>query len=326
MTLSESLGTIGTPRKIMTWPMTWQRYRRLMFDRLKRAANAMAGWSAALLIAAIRRCDRVAVSNMAGAIMRTMGPWLPEHRTGRENLRAAFPDRSDAEIETTLRGVWDNLGRVGAEIAHLDHICSGDPYKRTFVDYTPESIAHFTHLKNDGKPALVFAAHLGNWELPAVIAASDGLDSVVLYRRPNLGAVADAVIALRKGLMGEMVASSLGAPVALARALEQGRHVAMLVDQHYTRGIDVTFFGRTCKVNPLIAMLAREIECPIHGARAIRLPGNRFRAEMSEEVKPVRDAEGRIDVQGTMQAITEVVEGWVREHPEQWLWVHRRWR
>ena len=305
---------------------TWQQFRRLMFARLKQAVNAVAAWSAALLLAGIHRCDRVVVSNIAGAVMRTVGPWLPEHRTGRANLRAAFPDKSDADIEAILRGVWDNLGRVAAEIAHLDHICSGDPYKRTYIDYTPEAIARFLHVKDDGKPALVFAAHLANWELPAVIAASDGLDSVVLYRRPNLGAIADAVIALRKGLMGELVASSMGAPVALARALEQGRHVAMLVDQHYTRGIDVTFFGRTCKVNPLIAMLAREVECPIHGTRVIRLPGNRFRAEISGEVKPVRDAKGRIDVRCTMQAITDVVEGWVREHPEQWLWVHRRWR
>ena len=100
----------------------------------------------------------------------------------------------------------------------------------------------------------------------------------------------------------------------------------MLVDQHYGRGVEVTFFGRKCLTNPLIAMLAREIECPIHGTRVIRLPGNRFAGEISEEVAPVRDAQGRIDVAGTMQAITAVVEGWVREHPEQWLWVHRRWR
>ncbi len=304
----------------------FKRYRRLLTDRLKRALDAAAGRSAALMLAVIHRFDRVAVSNMAGAVMRTIGPWLREHRIGRDNLRAAFPDKSDAEIEAILRGVWDNLGRVGAEIAHLDHICSGDPYKRTFIDYTADSIERFTRLREDGRPALVFAAHLGNWELPAVIAASDGLESTVLYRRPNLGAVADAVIAVRKGLMGEMVASSLSAPIALARALERGRHVAMLVDQHYTRGVDVTFFGRICKVNPLIAMLAREAECPIHGTRVIRLPGNRFRGEISEEVKPLRDATGRIDVRGTMQAITDVVEGWVREYPEQWLWVHRRWR
>jgi Kdo2-lipid IVA lauroyltransferase/acyltransferase len=306
--------------------ITWRQFRRLMFGRLKQAANAVAGWLVALLLASVRRCDRVAVSNVAGAFMRRIGPWLPEHRTGRDNLRAAFPDKADAEIETILRGVWDNLGRVGAEIAHLDHICSGDRYNRNFIDYGPDNIERFLRVKDDGKPAVIFAAHLANWELPAVIAASDGLDSVVLYRRPNLGAIADAVIALRKGLMGELVASSMGAPVVLARALEHGRHVAMLVDQHYTRGIEVTFFGRICKVNPLIAMLAREIECPIHGTRVIRLPGNRFRVEVSEEVKPVRDAQGRIDVHGTMQAITSVVEDWVREHPEQWLWVHRRWR
>src|SRR5215468_10677834 len=111
----------------------WQQYRRRMFSRLKAAANAVAGWLVALLLAGVRRRDRIAVSNVAGGFMRTIGPWLPEHRTGRDNLRAAFTDKSDADIETILRGVWDNLGRVAAEIAHLDHICSGDPYKRTFI-------------------------------------------------------------------------------------------------------------------------------------------------------------------------------------------------
>jgi Kdo2-lipid IVA lauroyltransferase/acyltransferase len=304
----------------------WKHVRWWILRRIKAAVNAAAGRIAALLLAAIHRCDRVSVSNVAGAVMRTAGPWLPEHRTGRANLKGAFPEKSPAEIEAILRGVWDNLGRVGAEIAHLDHICSGDPYKRTYIDYTPENIARFLRVKNDGKPALVFAAHLANWELPAVIAASDGLDSVVLYRRPNLGAIADAVIALRRGLMGELVASSLAAPVTLAHALRAGKHVAMLVDQHYGRGVEVTFFGRKCMTNPLIAMLAREIECPIHGTRVIRLPGNRFAGEISEEVAPARGADGRIDIQGTMQAITSVIEGWVREHPEQWLWLHRRWR
>jgi KDO2-lipid IV(A) lauroyltransferase len=304
----------------------WQSARLKASRALKSFANVAAGRIATVLLALSHRCDRVRISNVGGAITRTIGPWLPEHRTGRANLRAAFPEKSDAEIEQILRGVWDNLGRVGAEIAHLDHICSGDRYKRTYIDYGRDNIERFLHVKNDGKPAVIFAAHLANWELPAVIAASDGLDTVVLYRRPNLGAIADAVIALRRGFMGDMVPSSMGAPVTLARALEQGRHIAMLVDQHYGRGIDVTFFGRTCKVNPLIAMLAREIECPIHGTRVVRLPGNRFAGEISPEVPPVRDAEGRIDVAGTMQAITSVVESWVREHPEQWLWLHRRWR
>jgi KDO2-lipid IV(A) lauroyltransferase len=100
----------------------------------------------------------------------------------------------------------------------------------------------------------------------------------------------------------------------------------MLVDQYLTNGVDVTFFGRKTKANPTLARLVRQVECPIHGVRIIRLPNHRFRAELSEEVKPARDAAGQIDIQGTMQAVTDVVEGWVREYPDQWLWLHRRWR
>ena len=101
----------------------------------------------------------------------------------------------------------------------------------------------------------------------------------------------------------------------------------MLVDQHFVRGVDVSFFGRRCKANPLIAQLARLVECPIHGAHMVRLPGlDRFRIDMTDEIAPARGPDGKVDIEGTMQVITSVVEGWVREHPEQWLWVHRRWR
>ena len=207
-------------------------------------------------------------------------------------------------------------------------ICCAKAMPKTakFIEYAPGTAARFKTLRDDGKPALIFAAHTGNWELPAVLAAADGLDTLVLYRKPNLEAVADAVLKIRSGNMGQLVATSMLAPLRLAGALNAGRHVAMLVDQHYVKGVDVTFFGRTCKANPLVAMLARETECAIHGTRVIRLPEGKFRAEVTEAVPPVRDAEGRIDVTGTMQAITSVIEGWVREYPEQWLWLHRRWR
>ena len=94
-----------------------------------------------------------------------------------------------------------------------------------------------------------------------------------------------------------------------------------------TQGVDVVFFGRWAKANPLIAQLARLTGAPIYGTRAIRSPdGNHFRGEITEEIVPAYADDGRIDLQGTMQKITTVIEGWVREHPEQWLWLHRRWR
>jgi KDO2-lipid IV(A) lauroyltransferase len=138
--------------------------------------------------------------------------------------------------------------------------------------------------------------------------------------------VSDAVVALRAGCMGTLIPTGLDAPVKLAAALQRGSHVAMLVDQYTVQGVDVTFFGRRTKANPLIARLARHVDCPIHGICVVRHPGNRFRLEMTEAITPPRDAEGKVDVQGTMQVITDVVEGWVRKHPDQWLWLHRRWR
>ena len=149
----------------------------------------------------------------------------------------------------------------------------------------------------------------------------------MLFRPPNIGAISDAIIKIRAGCMGTLVPSGFDAPVRLANALQRGSHVGMLVDQHDQKGVDVTFFGRSCKANPLLGMLARHLDCPIRGVRVVRLPdGNCFWGEISEPIELPRDAEGRVDIQGTMQAITSVVEGWVREHPEQWLWLHRRWR
>ena len=117
--------------------------------------------------------------------------------------------------------------------------------------------------------------------------------------------------------MGTLVPSQFDAPIRMARALERGGKVGMLVDQYDIRGVDITFFGRACKASPLIAQLARHIDCPIHGVRMVRHAAdrNKFWAEVTDPIAPVRDAEGKIDIVGTTQAIANVVESWVREHP-----------
>jgi lauroyl/myristoyl acyltransferase len=80
--------------------------------------------------------------------------------------------------------------------------------------------------------------------------------------------------------MGTLIPAGRDAPLKLAEALQKGQHVAMLVDQYLTNGVEVTFFGRKTKANPMMARLLRQVECPIHGVRIIRLPGHRFRAEL----------------------------------------------
>jgi Kdo2-lipid IVA lauroyltransferase/acyltransferase len=297
--------------------------------RLKTWFDAAVGGLAVAALKLLRRTDHRRMARRIGRLMPAVGPWLPEHKVGRDNLAAAFPDKSRDEIEAILAGVWENLGRVGAEFAHLDRMKVLDFERGGEADvvYDRTSFERFLAIRDSGKPTLVFGAHLANWEVPAIAPAYYKVRSNLLYRRPNIGAISDAVIAMRAGCMGNLIPTGLDAPVRLANALERGEHVGMLVDQHFGKGVDVVFFGRWCKANPLIAQLARHTECAIRGVRVVRQPdGNSFWGELTDAITPARDADGRIDIQGTMQVITAIVEGWVREHPEQWLWLHRRWR
>jgi len=301
-----------------------QRLRR----GIKAAGDAIAGALAIGIIHVMRLVSPDAMANAAGRFMRLIGPLLPEHKVGRANLTAAFPEKTPAEIDQILLGVWDNLGRVGAEFTQLDRLIDYDREhpERGRLEIPKPLFDRFLELANDGKPALVFTAHLANWELPAVFAAAQGVDSAVLYRRPNIAAIDRWVRKTRAASMGELIATGLDAPVRIADALKRGAHIGMLVDQYYVRGVEVTFFGRKTNANPLIARLAQHFDCPIVGVRVIRLPGNRFTAELTDEIKPVRDVQGNVDIAATMQLITSIIESWVREHPEQWLWLHRRWR
>ena len=295
----------------------------------KRAANSAIGAITIGLLKLLRLTNPDTMGNVAGRFMRTVGPLLPENRIGRANLTAAFPEKSAAEIDTILRGVWDNLGRIAAEFAHLDRLSDFDPWhpeRPTRIEARQADLDRFFKVLEQQKPAIVFGAHFGNWELPAVCAAACKLKTAVLYRRPNNPAIDKWLHDTRAAAMGTLIPTGLDAPMKLADALERGVHVGMLVDQYYSRGVDVTFFGRRTKANPLLARLARHFDCPIHGLRVVRLPGHRFRAELTERVEPVRDPEGQVDIAGTTQAVTSVIEGWIREYPEQWLWLHRRWR
>ena len=302
-------------------------YWRLQ-NRLTRLRYLVLGRLAVWLLKIIRHTDPHRMADFTGAFMRKLGPWLREHRIGRANLAASFPEKSPEEIETILSGVWDNLGRIGAEFAHLDRIWDYDPEhpEAGHIEFSQASVDRFHKLRDDGKPALIFAAHLANWEMAALPGSLYGLPTALMYRTPNITAIADAIRDIRSINMGRLINTDSFGPLRAGEALTEGLHVGMLVDQFHHGGVPVMFFGRKTNANPLIARLARLVDCPIHGTRVVRLPGRRFRAELTEEIPPRRDAKGEIDVQATMQAITDVVEGWVREHPEQWLWVHRRWR
>ncbi len=278
------------------------------------------------LLHILRRTDPDRSSDFCGRMARRIGPWLPAHRTGQANLRSAFPEKDAAWIEATLREAWENLGRVVGEYVHLVRIWDYDPAHPNTGRIRTDSEPMFELLLNDGKPALCFAAHLGNWELPAVAAAAHGLPSAVVYRMPNNQAVAREITRIRAPLMGRLIRTRAQAALEMAGALDAGEHLGMLVDQHFSRGIDVTFFGRRCKANPAIARLARRFDCPVVGVHVVRHTDRTFQIMAEGPFDLPRDGTGEVDVAATTQMITTIVEGWIRANPGQWLWFHRRWR
>ena len=141
-----------------------------------------------------------------------------------------------------------------------------------------------------------------------------------------------ARVRLRRMLLGmsqEKLGEHLGLTFQQIQKYEKGINrigASRLFDLSQVLGVPVQFFGHTTLANSTIMRLARQYDCPVHGVRIIRLPKNRFRVELTDALELPRDAKGRYSIQPSMQTIMSIIEGWIREHPEQWLWLHDRWR
>ena len=261
----------------------------------------------------------------ADRLTRLVGPHTRRHKLMLTNLRNAFPEKSDAEIEAIALSSWGNMGRLAAEYVFLDRLFDFDPFRSEPGRIEVSGIPIFVDLRDNPRPFIVFTGHTGNFELLPVAGAAFGLHVTVLFRPPNNPYVAQKVFDFRSARMGKLVPSHAGSSFALARQLEAGAGVGVLVDQKFRKGLKTTFFGRPVKTNPLLPKLVRQFDCEVYPARCVRLPGNRYRLEIEPRMEMPRDAAGNLDLAATAQMMNDKVEGWVRENPEQWLWYHDRW-
>lgn len=262
---------------------------------------------------------------VADGLMRRIGPLTGRHRLVIYNLKRAFPEKSEEEIRQIALGSWGSLGRMVAEYVFLDRLFDFDPESDTPGRIEVSGIPIFLDLRDNPRPFIVFTAHSGCFELLPVAGASFGLSVTVLFRPPNNPYIGEKVFQFRAARMGKLVPSHAGSSFALARTLEEGGGVGVLVDQKFTRGVESRFFDLPVQTNPLLAKLARQFGCEVYPARCIRLPGNRYRLEIEPALALPRRPDGSLDVAGVSQLLNDKVESWVREYPEQWLWYHDRW-
>jgi Kdo2-lipid IVA lauroyltransferase/acyltransferase len=300
----------------------------------RRGRQTLAVFDAALgglVIAALRSAAVVGLEPAAAVsawLMRTIGPWLKGQRVARINLAEAYPDKTATQIDLILRGMWDNIGRTFAEYMFLCRIWDFEREAgRGRISLADDSSKALVSLRaRSGEPGLFFGAHLGHWELlPFALGCRNGLAAVV-YRSPQTPSVARELARRRSSSKAVYIPANVDVIFKIKALLRRGAFVCLSVDEHFARGAEVEFFGRRCSATPILARLARQFECPIYGGRIVRVGTGRFRFDITGPIEPVRDSDGKIDVTATTQLITTVIEGWVKEFPEQWLWLQRRWR
>lgn len=293
--------------------------------RLKTLEHWLTAQVAMALLAILRGLPPDKALNFAERIARHIGPWTGRHRVATENLRKAYPEKAEDEIEAIARDMWANMARLAVEYVFIDKLFDFDPEASQPGRVEVSGIDLFLRIRDEKKPHIMFTAHIGNFEFLPIAAATYGLDVTSLFRPPNNPFIADYIHRTRQSAMGGLVPSRAGAALQLARILESGGNVGALVDQKFRRGVRTTFFNRPCLTNPLVPKLARQYDCDVYPARCIRLPGGRYRLEIMEKLELPRDKDGAVDVTRMSQLLNDVVEEWVREHPGQWMWFHRRW-
>lgn len=275
------------------------------------------------LLSAFRLVGVDRASAIAGGFMRSVGPFIPSiSRRGDANLRLIFPDWDEPRRRATLRGVWENLGRMAAEFAHLDKFDPGDPNGRLeFV-----GAEHFVETGLSGRPVIFVSGHLANWEIMTVALQFTGLKFGLVYRAANNPLVDELIIKTRGQSMSRLqVPKGNRGGRALIDMMRAGSSLAMLVDQKLNEGITAPFLGRPAKTATAAARLALRFSAPIVPAGIERLEGARFRVTIQEPIRYVPTGDFSADIIALTTLINERIGNVILESPEQWLWFHRRW-
>lgn len=262
-----------------------------------------------------------AASAVGSALFRFIGPRLRVDALARRNLRRAMPDLSDAEVDRVIRGMWDNLGRGAGECAHLDRIMTPGDHGRVEV-IGAENLAG---LREDGLPGILFSAHMANWEIACIATTYFDVPVGQIYRVAENPFIERLFQKMRSCISGKRIRKGRDGAREALLLMREGGHLALLVDQKMNEGMAVPFFGRDAMTPTAPARLALRFRCPVVPVRVERQPDVRFRITFFPPLDLPDTGDGDGDTRLLLTAINRIIEGWVRERPEQWFWVHRRW-
>ena len=283
-----------------------------------------AAWTLLKGLGLLPRRAAIAVGRGVGLTVYRLAGGL--RHTGRRNLELAFPEKSADERERILRGAFANLGRQLGEFSQLPKLRTPEDAYRTIRfegrDRVMDAIA-------SGRGVLFVTGHLGAWEITPVCLRLSGSPPVnFLVRRidnPRVEALAERY----RTLCGNRTIDKRDAARPVLAALRKGEMVGILVDLNTLdhESVFVDFFGHEASTTPGLAVFALRTDAVVIPAFTYWDESEgRYVLHFYEPVEVTRTGSKADDIRDNTQRFTKVVEDFVREHPDQWLWIHKRWK
>lgn len=270
-------------------------------------------------VANITWSTRERLARFIGGLAYTLGI---RRRVALENLAMALPERSEAERRAIARGTYITMARVALE-ALADKHRMPPGWEQEEVVGTEAWKSLQAHLAT-GKGALLVTGHFGNWELLGEIFANRGMAINALVR-PLKGAFNMRIAENRVRAGGGLIYPK-GAVQETVAALNRGECVYMLLDQAIpNKGVFVPFFGRLASTTPAMAIASQKTGVPAWVVMGVR-DGVRMRVHIEGPFPPPAAEEGKDPITEHTAAVTAALERVIRQYPEQWLWLHRRWK
>ena len=239
------------------------------------------------------------------------------------NLRSAFPEKSITEIKNIARGVYRTLGITAADFFEIPSLTKDNIGNLVEV----EGLEHCKKALDKNRGILMFGGHFGNWELSAIAFSLLFKPAVVIYRRLD-SPILDNLVLWVRSCTGNVLIDKKRAMRKMIRSLGHNEIVGVMMDQNmaWQEGVFVDFFGRpACTTNGL-ALLALHTKAPVVPAYIVRLESGKYRLVIKEEMNVIRTGDENKDVLVNTQNFTRVIEDIVREYPDQWFWMHQRWK
>lgn len=262
-------------------------------------------------------------ANICSFFARKIGPALGVSRIARRNIRETIGRNfSKKELDHLIDRLWDHFGRYIAEFVYIDQLTQAEMDECVHL----EGVENIEELVKANKPFLLCTAHIGNWDFFIRNITFLYPKFTIIYRKANNPYVDKAIIDTRTSSGVNLIPKGTRGAKDLIRDIKSGNAVAMLVDQKMNDGIKVPFIGKPAMTANAIAKLSVQFDMPIIPAQIIRVKGSHFKVIIHPKLQYAVTGNKEQDSYNIMLNINKIIEGWIRQHPEQWFWFHNRWK